>query len=85
MTFTCGCSTIRTVSLPGDNPVLGEREDTDLVAGRILEITDVRVTLQKEEPLVGNEIEDSPAEATPLTTVPREEIANGTGPGKEAS
>ena len=33
MTFTCGCSTIRTVSLPGDNPVPGEREDTDQVVG----------------------------------------------------
>ena len=91
MTFTCGCSTIRTVSLPGDNPVPGEREDTDQVvgigdkvtlelrdgnqvAGTILEITDVGVTLQEEDPLVGNEIEVSPVEATPLTTVSREEI-----------
>ena len=89
--FTSGCSTIRTVSLPGDNPVPGEREDTEQVvgigdkitlelrdgsqvAGTILEITDVGVTLQEEEPLVGNEIECSPVEATPLTTVPREEI-----------
>ena len=91
MTFTCGCSTIRTVSLPGDDPVPGERGDTDQVvgigdkvtlelrdgsqvAGTILGITDVGVSLQGEEPLVGNEIEYSPVEATPLTTVPREEI-----------
>ena len=84
-------STIRTVSLPGDDPVPGEREDTDQVAGigdkvtlelrdgsqmagTILEITDVGVSIQGEEPLVGNKIEDSPGEATPFMTVPREEI-----------
>mgnify|MGYP001817464778 CR=1 FL=1 len=31
--FTCGCSTIRTVSLPGDDPMPGGHEGTDRVAG----------------------------------------------------